>query len=112
LGGAGTRTPPTPATWITGGHLTPIRRYAGFDHTADPFFPRSAPRGPALGLDALGPTVSIDAASQPYGGSHELLTSVAVPRELLAAHNSTAVDQVAPHCQTGRPSSDQRGNTC
>jgi hypothetical protein len=71
--------PPTAATWVSEPHLTPVERYYGFDHTHDEFARKIAVTWPALGLDRLGPRTSVDGVSPPYGGSHELTTSVAEP---------------------------------
>ncbi len=46
----------------------------------------------ALGLDRFGGTVNVDGASAPYGGSHELVTSVATSNP----HGCVAVDAAVP----------------
>ncbi len=68
--------PPTAATWVSAPHATPIERYYGFDHTNDAFAEKIKATWTALGLDRLGPRTSVDTASPPYGGSHQLVTSV------------------------------------
>ena len=82
---------------------TPLSRYVGFDHTGDPFYPKIRTDWTALGLDELGPATSVDHQSAPYAGSHQLITSVAVPPEILATHDSTAVDSATPMCPDGTP---------
>jgi outer membrane murein-binding lipoprotein Lpp len=95
--------PPRAATYLTTGHLTPLSRYVGFDHTRDPFYPKIRADWTALGLDALGQATSVDRGSPPYLGSHELVTSTAVPDVVLATHDSTAVDSATPICPNGEP---------
>jgi hypothetical protein len=87
--------PPTPATWVSGAHATPVERYYGFDHTSDPFAAKIAVTWPALGLDELGPRTSVDRAAPPYGGSHQLVTSVQVPGRK-QAHACVVGDAATP----------------
>ena len=95
--------PPVAATYLTTGHLTPLSRYVGFDHTGDPFYPKIRADWTALGLGELGPATSVDHQAAPDAGSHQLITSVAVPRVILATHDSTAVDSATPMCPDGTP---------
>ena len=95
--------PPVAATYLTTGHVTPLSRYVGFDHTRDPFYPKIRADWTALGLDALGQVTSVDSGSPPYTASHELITSSAVPDVILATHDSTAVDSATPICPNGDP---------
>ena len=98
--------PPVAATYLTTGHLTPLDRYVGFDHTRDLFFDKIVTDWKALGLQSFGRATSIDGTRTPFGGSHELLTSAAVPSgplPALAAHDSTAVDVQTPLCSDRTP---------
>ena len=92
-----------PAVWLASPQNwpTPIGRYFAFSHAGDPFLPRTRADWTALGLDALGPPTSVDGTGPPYGSSHELLSSTALPRVFLANHNSTAVDRAQPLCPDG-----------
>lgn len=93
--------PPVAATYLTTGHLTPLDRYVGFDHTRDPFNDKIEADWTALDLQSFGPAVSVDGNAPPFGNSHELLTSTQVPpgpAPALATHDSTAVDSQTPLC--------------
>jgi hypothetical protein len=96
---------PQAATYLTAGHLTPLSRYVGFDHTADPFERKISSNWAVLGLGGFGPLISVDHREAPYGGSHQLTTSVAVPQvvRVLGAHDSSAVDVQTPMCPDGVP---------
>ena len=87
--------PPTPASWVTADHATPIDRYYGFDHTNDEFAEKIAVTWPALGLDTLGKRTSVDGAWPPYGGSHELTTSLPEPSRK-TAHSAVIGNKVTP----------------
>jgi hypothetical protein len=98
--------PPVAATYITTGHLTPLDRYVGFDHTRDPFNDKIEADWASLDLQSFGPAVSVDGNAPPFGNSHELLTSTQVPSgpaPALATHDSTAVDSQTPLCSNGSP---------
>jgi len=98
--------PPVAATYLTTGHLIPLDRYIGFDHAADPFNDKIETDWTALDLQSFGPAVSVDGKRPPFGNSHELLTSAAVPpgpAPALATHDSTAVDVQTPLCADGLP---------
>ena len=75
--------PPRAATWVSARHATPIDRYYGFDHTGDRFATRVAATWTALGLDRLG-KAPVDGAAPPYGGAHELTTSIHAPTPMWA----------------------------
>lgn len=94
-------TPPVAATCLRTDHLTALNRYIGFDHTQDPFYPKIRADCTALNLASLGPAVSVDSSSPPYSHSHQLITSATVPDEILATHDSTAVDSATPMCANG-----------
>ena len=67
---------------------TPLDRYYAFAHVGDPFLPRIEADWAAMGL--AGPITSVDQTDAPYGRSHELLSSAALPAVVLATHDSTA----------------------
>ncbi|BCM92616.1 hypothetical protein IAD21_04498 [Abditibacteriota bacterium] len=96
---------PTSAHWITATHLTPIKRYYGFAHTQDTtFYPGTRANWKTLGVDALGAAQYADAASPPYGHSHELISSTmkfvdaATHGTIIISnpHNATAADNATP----------------
>lgn len=60
----------------------------------------------AMELGSLGPLTSVDGASSPYGHSHELISSAALPAAPLAQRDSTAVDSATPRCAGGSPRYD------
>jgi hypothetical protein len=96
---------PEPARYLSADHRTPMNRYVGFDHTADPSHAKILTDWAALGLGRFGPAVSIDTARPPYLGSRQLVTSVSVPDHTVsnAPHDSTAVDLDTPLCPDGSP---------
>ena len=87
--------PPVAATYLTTGHLTPLSRYVGFDHTGDPFYPKIRADWTALGLGGLGPAASMARTRN--------RNALAVPPAILATHDSTAVDSATPMCPDGTP---------
>jgi hypothetical protein len=98
--------PPLAATYLETGHLTPLDRYVGFDHSADPFRDKIVTDWNALGLRSLGAPIMVDGTRPPFDHSHELLTSATVPpgpAPSLATHDSTAVDGQTPTCPDGSP---------
>ncbi len=96
--------PPEPAPYLTSGHLTPLSRYIGFDHTGDPFYKKITTDWAALGLGQFGAISSVDNQPAPYKYSHQLTTSVGVPHVVvLPEHDSTAVDIETPTCAEGTP---------
>jgi hypothetical protein len=80
---------------------TPLARFFGFVHTRDPFGPRILADWAAMGLGTLGNLTPVDSVATPYGGSHELISSLALPDVVLAAHDSTAVANAQPRCAGG-----------
>jgi hypothetical protein len=92
-----------PATWLanlpTG--KTEIDRFYAFVHSGDPFYDRIRADWSAMGLDMLGPLTSVDGVGAPYHMSHELISSADLPPVILAAHDSTAVDNAQPRCPDG-----------
>jgi len=88
-----------PATWVGVPGLTPPSAHYGFDHTRDEFFAKIVVDWTALGQDAFGPRVLVDTSAPPYGGSHDLITSLAVTDP----HVSTAGDGATPLDTSGTP---------
>jgi hypothetical protein len=70
-----------PASWLAGvpSGKTPISRYSALAHRGDPFYDRISADWKAMGLAVLGPPVSTDGTSPPYGRSHELISAAPVP---------------------------------
>jgi hypothetical protein len=95
--------PPTPATWVTAGHATPIERYAGLAHVDDTFYRKIRANWNALGLDALGPAVDASTARAPYGDTHQLVISEPAGLNGLSAHASTGNDLFTPTAPDGTP---------
>jgi hypothetical protein len=87
--------PPTPAHWVSSGHVTPIERYYGFDHVNDKFARKIAVDWVALGLERLGARVSVDGQKPPFGHSHQLTTSISEP-DGQHAHTSVLPDRSTP----------------
>ena len=75
--------------------------YYAFVHEGDPFYARITADWTAMGLDSMGPLTSVDTSGAPYNNSHELISSAPLPNVLLAAHDSTAVDDAQPLCPDG-----------
>ena len=88
-----------PATWVGTAGVTPASAYYGFDHTRDQFFDKIVVDWTALGQDAFGPRTLVETSSPPYGGTHELITSLRVSD----AHVSTAGDSATPLDANGAP---------
>lgn len=88
-----------PATWVGVPGATPASGYYGFDQTADQFHAKIVVDWTALGQDAFGPRTLVDTSSPPYGGSHELLTSLPVANP----HASTVGDGATPLDASGVP---------
>ena len=88
------------APWLKKPHATPIDRYFGFTNTHDTtFFPRIKVNFTTLGL--LGALKQVDGSSPPYGGSHQLKTSLQMPSGV-SAHNGIATDST-PMTPSGSP---------
>jgi hypothetical protein len=85
------------APWITeGGFVTPVSVMWGLTHTSETTTLNERAIWDALGL--AGPLTSVDNATSPYGGSHQLTTSTPAGCNISgASHNSTAQDI----CTTG-----------
>jgi len=84
---AGNTTPPTPATWIGGAHVTPIDHYFGVDHVDDAaYHDKVFADFKALGLP--GDVQDVDKVAPPYHNSHQLTAS----QPLTAPHNQIITD--------------------
>ena len=94
-----------PAPWTTTPFATPRSRLFGFVHRLEPSY---------LGItnswrlmQFVGPIASVDGATPPFAGSHQLQTSVATCREfppLNAYHNCVVTDRITPVGPDGQPS--------
>jgi hypothetical protein len=65
----------TDQAWLKKTPLTPIARFYGFSHTADPQHPGHLAAFESLGLP--GKSTTVDGAMPPFGGTHRLETSAA-----------------------------------
>jgi hypothetical protein len=85
------------APWIThGGFATGPARMFGLTHTGEDNYAAQSQAWDSLGMS--GPQVSVDSGSAPWGGTHQLTTSV-TPVCLVdpvARHNSTAQNLCTP----------------
>ena len=80
------------ADWQGSASQTPAEAFFALSHTADPQHPGHLRSFTSMGLDAFGPSTSIDGANPPYGGSHELETSAAATD----GHSSTQAGGASP----------------
>ncbi len=99
-----------PVPWLSLPNVTPLDRQYGFSHTADTQAVYSVVTGnwSKIGLDSLGASVSVDGASAPFSGSHQLSTDAAPnpnPTGPTAAptHGAPVVDSVTPLDAQGEP---------
>ncbi len=85
-----------PAPWLSAPGLTPVSRIYGFQHLQDEAIPWAYGLlcWRALGLEAFGAPASVDGATPPYGGSHELTTNL--PLAYGTYHGMVALDAFAP----------------
>ncbi len=97
-----TTSPPTPATWVTWAHETPVERYFGFDHDQDFARKDVDVNWPALGMSVFGGRTPTDGVAPPYGGSHELSTAMPTsgPEN---AHGMVVGDSTTPLDGNGTP---------
>jgi hypothetical protein len=65
----------TDQAWLKKTPLTPIERFYGFSHTADPQHSGHLAAFESLGLP--GKSTTVDGAVPPFGGTHRLETSAA-----------------------------------
>ena len=100
--------PNAPATWYARPDVTPVDRVFGFSHLQDELvvWSRLAPIWSAMGLGVFGAPTSVDGASPPYGGSHQLTTNLmhAAPSWYPSPfHSAPVVDLVTPVSPNGAP---------
>lgn len=88
-----------PPTWLSAPGMTPISAHYLFLHLQDTFYPQIIANATQLGLDAYGPYTSVDGASAPFGGSHELTTNAAAADP----HHAVAFDGGIPLDANGNP---------
>lgn len=103
-------TPGTPAAWYSLANQTPLSRQYGFTHTDDELLPFAliANNWRSIGIDQFGTPVLVEAAAPPYGGSHQLTTSLlpnpSPPGPVAAPmHASPVVDAATPRGPDGQP---------
>jgi hypothetical protein len=89
-----------PAAWTRGPSATPPDRFFGFSHTQEEQHAGHVKDWGALGLTAFGPPVLVETSAPPYGGSHQLLTSLA-PAGGSNYHGTTAAGNAAPRVADG-----------
>ena len=97
-----TTSPPTPATWITWAHQTPVERYFGFDHDQDFARKDVDVNWPALGMSVFGDRTPTDDGAPPYNGAHELSTAMPTPGAE-NAHGMVVGDSTTPLDADGTP---------
>ncbi len=95
-----------PATWIvTPGATTAARQY-GFTHVQDPLVPLAIATSVWQALGLSGPPTTVDGASAPYMGSHQLTTNAA-PNQAGSGgspfHGAPVVDSQVPLTPSGAP---------
>ena len=87
------------APWLKETSLTAPERFWGFSHTQDPGHADQLRAWAALGLP--GAPTKVEGAQPPYGGSHQLITSVAPPGGAGGAHGSTTAGGGSPKLGDG-----------
>jgi hypothetical protein len=92
-----------PAPWTTASFATPRSQLFGFVHRLEGAYTGITNSWRLMQL--VGPLTTVDAASAPFGGSHQLQTSVATCRQfapLDSPHNCVITDEITPLSE-GRP---------
>src|SRR5438552_3225069 len=84
----------TATNWVLT-HVTPSARYWGLAHEEEFFLPAILASWASLGITALGPVVTVETSSPPYGFTHTLATDLP-PRRNGTFHLSTALDLYTP----------------
>lgn len=96
------------APWVQAGGATAAERIYGFRHvhTSSATWPSFEAGWALFGLSAFGPSVDVDGAQPPYGGSH-LLTTDATPAveddTPNLSHRSLVEDRLTPKTPSGEP---------
>ena len=103
-------TPGSPAAWYALPNATPLARQFGFTHTADELVPFGfvLSNWRAIGIDQFSAAMSVDGGAAPFGGSHQLSTSVppnptALGIVVAPMQGSPVVDAATPRTPTGEP---------
>ncbi len=90
---------PIASDWLSTYSRTPAYKKFIFVHVQDPNYPVVQIDVTAMGLDTLGPWTSVDGASIPFGGSHELTTDVPSSDP----HHAVVFDGAIPLDANGNP---------
>jgi acetyl esterase/lipase len=90
----------SPASWWAG-QASPSGSYFGFCHAQDALNAKVALWN-ALGMGAFGAVVDVAGAQPPYGGTHQL-SSTLPPQVAGQFHNSVVLDAVTPRLTDGTP---------
>jgi pimeloyl-ACP methyl ester carboxylesterase len=98
-----------PASWYAAPGATDASKIFGFSHQQDELvtWPLVRANWIALGLDAYGAAVNVDATAAPYGGSHALTSNL--PHATTTGgypasyHSATVVDLSTPKLADGSP---------
>lgn len=100
--------PGSPAAWYGLPNVTALSRQHGFTHTGDELVPFGlvVSNWRAIGISQFGGVISVDGATAPYDGSHQLSTAAPpnpnpvapVPSPL---HSSPVVDAITPISPNG-----------
>lgn len=85
-----------PAPWITAtGSATPAALFTGFTHRQDATTPFATLQAAWTALGLTGTATSVDGATAPYGGSHQLTTNLSMAAGT-DYHGVTAIDLLMP----------------
>jgi pimeloyl-ACP methyl ester carboxylesterase len=93
-----------PARWTTATFATPKSRLYGFAHQRESAYRAFSTSWRLIGM--AGPLTTVDAASPPFGGAHQLQTSVDTCRSVAIVdrfHNCVITDAVTPRTPNGQP---------
>lgn len=84
--------------WISNTSATPAANWYGFSHLQDEafLFSRQEATWTALGMDAFGATVNVDATAHPYNNSHMLGTDVTPAFQNNAFNDAVIVSSFVP----------------
>ena len=103
----GSKLPGQPAPWITNSGVTAPQYFFGFVHTNDPLIPyaEETVTWTDYNLNAFGSPLLVENSSNPFQGSHELITGL-TPNNYSSAldyHGATVVDSSTPLTTNGTP---------
>lgn len=84
--------------WLSNTSATPAANWYGFSHLQDEsfLFSRQEATWTALGMDAFGATVNVDATAHPYSNSHMLSTDVTPAFQNNAFNDAVVVSSFVP----------------